>query len=91
MSKDGYLPDGVSEKDLPGEREGHYKACPVHEDADQQYSECGGVNECFCSETDKAINECHVLELDCECDEIYKDEKAAEADAKNDRIKEDGV
>lgn len=42
MSRDGYLPDDVTESMIPGNRPGdeHDKACPQHEDA-PELCECG--------------------------------------------------
>ena len=48
MSRDGYLPDGVRECDVPGNRPGdsHDKRCTAGEDAPQVWSMCEGVGAC---------------------------------------------
>ena len=41
MSKDGYLPDGIEDHDIPGYLDDdHYKGCPVEKDGTAQPWEC---------------------------------------------------
>jgi hypothetical protein len=88
MSKDGYLPDDVNEKDLPGFDDQHYLTCPMHEDAPEVYSECGGEGKCACY-PDTPLGfikrwlgqwygpDCGIMVPRCECDDI-SDELAAD-------------
>ena len=73
MSKDGLLPDDVTESMIPGNRPGdnHSDECPMHEDADKTYSECGGINECRCPGFLLAVSECRIVEPDCQCGEDF--------------------
>lgn len=56
MSKDGYLPDDVTEDMIPGNRPGddHDEACPHHQDYD--HAECcdgenvGAKHDCACAD-----------------------------------------
>ncbi len=66
----------------PRENDGHYKACPCHEDAPEVYSACGGEGECLRSKQDCEDGECHIVEPECECKEIREDDLEARAEAK---------
>ena len=62
----------------------HHPRCACHEDADEIYSECGGVGECTCAGTHgvDGAGTCLVKTPDCTCADLADDDKASAADAK---------
>ena len=64
----------------------HIDSCPANDDAEQTYSECGGIGECICTTIEKAVNECVPLEGECICptkEDIEQDKADAYMDRKN--------
>ncbi len=88
MSRDGYLPDGVTEDMLPGNRpeDQHEPGCGQHEDADEVF-ECGGHNEHICGLIQRAVG-CKQVVPDCICADIRNDAEASKADAAETRAEE---
>lgn len=94
MSKDGYLPDGVRESDLPGS-EDHHLACPCHEDQPER-CECGcdmeGHPKDRCDSDSGRLGLCgcdgrRLATPNCECFEIAEDIESARAEASYERLR----
>jgi hypothetical protein len=88
MSRDGYLPDNVSEADIDALYGGdHHPSCPAGEDGQQIFSVCDGEGECVCSWWDKIVSwfygdKCEGEDQECECADIADDDAADREDAR---------
>ena len=86
MSRDGYLPDGVNESDIPGNRPGdnHHPECYLHEDQPERCV-CDRPMEGHPQDT-RSLTDCDGITLnknpECSCpDEAELAAEAAEAKA----------
>jgi len=86
----GYnLPDDVSENDprAPWSEREHYDACPAHEDQ-PQICKCGVQADGHALIPVPDCDGLEVVEPECGCSEIEKNEAAGRADAKNDAARD---